>query len=635
MLCKDIKSYCAGKVDRPFFYAPGSEEYTTVLHELSKNFGLEIVRTSNFCSHNDKFPDIDRLICCLKEDSQKLKLVVGLGEFLALRGENFTAKSLLRLKDIPARAVLLLRCITPQIRIMAGNDRRLYERGLIYVSNDSGDNIYVINSGHSGENGMKSLLASLEDGKTGEVFTDTFLPLNDSSLKVWESSYDALRNYYRCVDVPRETGSPGQWDILLSDYVNHGCELRKVFTSHGIFHGAKFPDDNYGRWLFFLMMRMNPDGKESYLGYSAEKAESFTAFTDSIITSINDFTQDNPIYSKFYAERKEILRNFHEADISRFVPQLNISSLTDITPSERRAITEYASQNGMNDIIREIYPALWAYMGEYDFPHEWMNVYFSRYRSQKLANIPEDDFESLAVKYAVCDVQESDTRDNVMRMLNDGKTFLLWADALGVEYVPLMKYLAGVNGLTSAITVTRANIPTITEINRGFFDAWPENLRLKESRLDNLKHEDGESSSYIADEIEILADDFSRAGHSLSHGDFRRCIIAGDHGASRLAVLSGHEEKYECGSKAEHSGRCCEYFPGCEAKNFITGNGYISLTDYGLFKGGRRTGRELHGGGTPEEILTPVCILEYSPSSVKSYGKPATLRSEFEDAFIS
>lgn len=239
------------------------------------------------------------------------------------------------------------------------------------------------------------------------------------------------------------------------------------------------------------------------------------------------------------------------------------------------------------------------------------------------------------MKYTVCDVQESETRDNTTRMLNDGKTFLLWVDALGIEYVPLMKYLAGVNGLTPAITVTRANIPTITAINRGFFDAWPESLRQKESRLDSLKHEDGNSSSYIADEIEILSDDFSRAAHSLSHGDFRRYIIAGDHGASRLAVLSYHDEKYECGSKAEHSGRCCDYFPGCVAENFITGNGYISLTDYGLFRGGRRSGREFHGGGTPEEILTPVCILEYSPASVKSYGKPATLRSEFEDAFIS
>lgn len=90
--------------------------------------------------------------------------------------------------------------------------------------------------------------------------------------------------------------------------------------------------------------------------------------------------------------------------------------------------------------------------------------------------------------------------------------YILWVDALGTEYVPLMKYLAGINGLASRITVTRANIPTITKMNRGFYDAWPESLRQKES---------------------------------------------------------------------------------------------------------------------------PVCILEYQPDIVKSYGKPATLRSEFEDAFNS
>ena len=637
MLCREAESYCAGKIARPFFYAQGNDEYITVLHELS-DLGLETVRASNFCKSNDKFPDIDRLIAYLSADSEKLKLSVGLGEFLALKGDKFTAKILSRLKDIPARCVLLLRFIAPHVRNMAGDDRRLYERGLVYASNDTENNIAVISSGRSGKNGVKALLRAFEDGESeqaGEIFTDTSLPLCDSSLKVWESSYDALKSHYRCIDIPRKFGSSSQWDSLLKDYVRHGQSLAKVFTSHGIFQGAKFPDDDYERWLYFVMLIQSQRGQESYLAYAAGHAENFTGFTDSIITSINDFTPENHSYRKFYGERKEIIRNFHEADISRFVPGLNISSLTDITSEERTAITLHASRNGMTEIIRDIYPALWAYAGDYDFPQEWMTEYFTRYRSQKLANNPDAEFEFLAVKYSLCDVQEADTRDNVTRMLDDGETFLLWVDSLGAEYVPLMKYLAGINGLTSRIIVTRANIPTITEMNRGFFDAWPENLRQKESRLDNIKHDEGNSPAYISDEIEILADDFTRAGHSLRRGDFRRYIIAGDHGASRLAVLCGHDEKYECGSKAEHSGRCCEYFTGCDVRNSITGGGYISLTDYGSFRGERRTGRELHGGGTPEEILTPVCILEYETDIVKSQGKPATLRSEFEDAFNS
>ena len=628
MLCREVREYCAGNVSRPFFYAPGNGEYVTVLHELS-GLGLEIVRASDFCAENDKFPDIDRIIRCLSSGGPEPEIAVGLGEFLALRGDKFTAKILARLKDIPARCVLLLRFIAPRVRSMAGDDRRLSERGLVYASDDSADSTAVIISSSSGRNGMKSLLHELEDGASGEVFTDTALPLEASQLKVWASSYDALTGYYGETGLQRGTGSPWQWDMLLKDYVRQNCGLRKVFASHGIFHGAKFPDDDYGRWLYFVFLRLNHAARDSYLGYASEHAENFTAFTDSIITSINDFTPENPLYPEFYAERKEIIRNFHEADISRFIPGMKISSLTDSTPSERRAVAGHASR-GMTGAVREIYPALWAYAGEYDFPQEWMNEYFSRYRSQKLRNTPEPGFEALAVKYAECDVQEAETRDNAVRMLNDGETFLLWIDALGAEYVPLMKYLAGLNGLSANIAVTRANIPTTTEMNRGFFDAWPVNMRLKESRLDSIKHDDGDSQSYIADEIDVISEAFARAGHSLRRGDFRRCVVAGDHGASRLAVLSGHDEKYECGAGAGHSGRCCEYFTGCDVLHAITGGGYISLTDYGSFRGGRRAGRELHGGGTPEEILTPVCVLEYA---LKSRSKPAALRREFEDAF--
>ena len=67
---------------------------------------------------------------------------------------------------------------------------------------------------------------------------------------------------------------------------------------------------------------------------------------------------------------------------------------------------------------------------------------------------------------------------------------------------------------------------------------------------------------------------------------------------------------------------------------YVAFSGGKDSSDYGLFRGGRKTGRELHGGGTPEEILTPVCVLEYAPKS-NAHRKPATLRREFEDAFRS
>lgn len=126
-------------------------------------WGLETARASNFCRDNDKFPDIDRLIAYLSADSEKLKLSVGLGEFPALKGEKFTAKILSRLKDIPARFVLLLRFIAPHVRNMAGDDRRLYERGLVddyerwlyfvmLIQNQRGQDSYITYAAGHAEN---------------------------------------------------------------------------------------------------------------------------------------------------------------------------------------------------------------------------------------------------------------------------------------------------------------------------------------------------------------------------------------------------------------------------------------------------------------------------------------------------
>ncbi len=85
-------------------------------------------------------------------------------------------------------------------------------------------------------------------------------------------------------------------------------------------------------------------------------------------------------------------------------------------------------------------------------------------------------------------------------------------------------------------------------------------------------------------------------------------MLTSDHGASRLAVISGNENLHEMQEKGKHSGRCCpisesETSPDNSAAEE---NGYWVLADYSRFKGSRKANVEAHGGATLEEAVVPI-----------------------------
>ena len=209
------------------------------------------------------------------------------------------------------------------------------------------------------------------------------------------------------------------------------------------------------------------------------------------------------------------------------------------------------------------------------------------------------------------------TRANALMNIGDKKsTFLIWVDALGVEYLAYIQALAKQKGLSINIEIARSDLPTITSINRGFYDEWGEN-KDKEQHLDDIKHHDcggfdyrkDKLPVYLASELDVIENVLNYAATELAFRKYKRVVIASDHGASRLAVLGQHGEKYETDTKGEHSGRCCKYFDDYDISNSVAENGYIVLTDYGRFKGSREANVEVHGGCTLEETVVPIITL--------------------------
>ena len=119
-----VKSKQVFDLQRKYTLFPcrGDEQYQGVKDKMSE-LGLNIIKVSDYCRKDDKLPDIDGLLEQLKtadvNANCKRIAVIGLGEYLGLRGNGEAVSVLSQLKDLnlgTAKAVLLLRGVTTQVK---------------------------------------------------------------------------------------------------------------------------------------------------------------------------------------------------------------------------------------------------------------------------------------------------------------------------------------------------------------------------------------------------------------------------------------------------------------------------------------------------------------------------------------
>jgi len=648
MLCSAVKNYISTAKGLPFFYVVGDNDYGTTLEEL-KQAGLSVVRVSDFCSNKDKFPSMDDITDYFRTSDVDFKtnkcVLVGLGEYLALRGEAEALKVLRKLKYVTlgnARVVLLLRGISPQVSEILKDDIKVVNQQRSFVSGDCSVTLSVTNVQQDmdlvKEKGFRPLLKAFEDGVIGNVIAHTNLNLDNSlfPISVIANAYDAIRYVSKDFSLNRTYGNDEQWSRLCSDLTKCNNSFDALFEKCGYNEGFEtdFYDHvagyEYKNWLFFIALKYYRHLiSNSYLLYVLDKTEIFQDFKINVVTAIVDIPHSDIRFPQFYKERKKLVIDFPESDIAVFIhenevdPQEGIYRLTDNTQVEREAIIRLIAQIGLHPVISTIYPALDMYLKKYVFAcgglSSELTAYFENYKKQKVTNDVSDEFLSDIQKYALSmRYAQLDMRDNALMSITDKEnTRLCWIDALGVEYLSYITELARIKGLSVHIDVARSELPTITSINRRFFDEWQGGAKFKISELDDIKHKEAGGFNYVecsapvhlASELAVIEKVMSQAATDLAMHTCKKFVIASDHGASRMAVIHHQEEKYETDTKGEHSGRCCKIFDGYDLPFAIPENGYIVLADYGRFKGSRAANVEVHGGASLEEVVVPIITL--------------------------
>ncbi len=209
--------------------------------------------------------------------------------------------------------------------------------------------------------------------------------------------------------------------------------------------------------------------------------------------------------------------------------------------------------------------------------------------------------------------------------INPDKTLLIFLDAMGVEFLGYIKELCAELKLRFVPSIARANLPTITSANKEFYDDWQGNKETPIKGIDDLKHHpeqgyDFNNSPYpihLSEELEVVREALERAKTKLSSGEYRKVIIASDHGASRLAVISPDMQIDSGACESKSSGRYCQGDSVPSAENIATEGEYAIVADYSRFKGSRAASVEVHGGATLEEIVVPIIELTLADSNIQ------------------
>ena len=624
-----IEKYFSGTSQYPLLIVVPSEEYKVVLDAFSST---PKVKVSDYCVGADKDPDTGKLL----EDVRKLtkkSLLVGLGDYLASKGDA-AKKTLIPYKDLVLQsggrvAVLLSAHMYPVAKEIQSADPRVRARIVLPKAVPAVESV----ANNALVYGIKAYLEACEKGESvGNVKTSRNIPtvtvINPAN------AFDELKHKYpnEFSKLSSAAGTVENWGELLENLNKTKKNLGQFLASQNFasleyifFEYAKRND--FKAWLFFIYLKLNTNS-QSYLGFVSSKAETQSVLFGMAKTAVLDIAVKDKLFKKFYEQRKTMLKGCADVDMADFIPQIHvrgsdrIAYLTDNTKVERQAVIVALCEGADRGNLATTYPDLYLYLQEYKFADERFTKYFAAYKECKLKNCVDSGFAETVSDYAVSRPYNSlPTRASLISSQDDGNTILIFLDAFGVEYLGYVKEKCAELKLRFTSKIARADLPTITLINKGFFDDWKGRKETPIKDLDELKHHpergyDHNNSPFpihLVEELDVIKTALERAKTKLQIGvnECKKVVIASDHGASRLAVISPDVQITAGDCEAKSSGRYCvgEDLPFGNSIVAEADSGYAVVADYSRFAGSRAASVEIHGGATLEEVLVPIIEL--------------------------
>lgn len=619
-----IRTYLKRDTLLPYFIISDGAAECHKLRKIFNNFRQ--IYISNFCA-GDLPLDSDVLVEELNA-LEKNALCFGLGEYIYFTRQENILRSL-QDKIFSRKIIFVCRGITNLLERLADEDFKFRANQICRVAGKVNfsvvkydPNIKILTDAKN----FSELLKLAEGGKNS-MTVQTDLPL--ANVTEINNFYDAIKYREPHFTAPPAALNDEQWQEYFSD---DNCE--------------GYPPEHWRTFAAGFKYKIS----DPYLKFVFARAADYEAYRKNLFFALLD-VDDEKIFDEFYSLRKAAVKNISSSYLAEYLERLEkipdaVKYLTDNTAEERRAMIEAVQgKEKIPDVFKKNYPSMSDYLTDYDFGDAEVTNYFRRYKKIKLCNVDDEDFKQRVRELALGrPYNKFETRQTILDRA-DKNSKLYWLDALGVEFVSYIKARAAQLGLSAEIEIARAELPTLTSQNKNFYDDWRGDKFDKNQQLDELKHSpekfdaDGKCSApaYLDDELIIIDSVIAEIKNSLANRHAEKIILTSDHGASRLAVMYGRENKFKMNSAGEHSGRCCptnaiDDKPVCATEE----NGWWVLANYDRFLGGRLASVEVHGGATLEEILVPVIEFSLHGATAEKIPAPeeipATL-AEVDDSF--
>ena len=614
----------------PFFVAlDDGGEYTRFVQHFSGLRGIQELRLHEFCPETDAEPDIDALKDALSARAGRSAILLGVGDAVRLFAPHLVDD--LRGTAGGGKLVIPCRGARGTLERLAARDGKFAERQVDFATRGAPRPVEIYAKGIPVEavEGLRGLLAELENGGSEPLYARTDRSLQDVSQV--RSMFDAWKRRHPTQPFIEEMLTDAQWLELLRD---DRVENRPI-----------------DHWRTFLRLRQEPPPKDSYLAFALGRTEQASQWRDQLVYSLLDVAREDPRFNRLAMERKELLgqlggQGWTSATGAEYAARAGFiggedrwAYLTDLTMRERMAVvSSLAGLESVPDGIASTDSRLADYLRDFIIhgpEAETWTAYFRAYKRCKVLNRIEPEFlatvERLAMERPFNSLR---TRGAELDRRRSSETGLYWLDALGCEYLGYIQARARELGLVFTTTIVRANLPTLTCHNKDFYDSWPSTVKTMSKTLDRVKHGEGiidymntKTPEHLPAELDAIEQALNWIAETLAGRKARRVLLVSDHGASRLAVIHEHENRWTMATKGEHSGRCCpkeeiNEKPDCATEEETPGGkSFWVLANYDRFSGGRKASVEVHGGASIEEVVIP--LIEFTLA-----GKRVSVRNE-------
>ena len=457
--------------------------------------------------------------------------------------------------------------------------------------------------------------------------TSIYLDESYGSNEEWEQSVTLLKKYKSWLSIFKDDLQIYTKDLMV------------------ILELAIKETDKFKKWLLFIALKLFAhESKYRYVMTAVNGADTLNGVVSHLWDDLLNYSYEASDYRDVYMERKTVLAKLGDTNkpfSKKYCKNViqkedkTLYYLTDLTKDESycalKIINDYYDALDREEVVRTLDLTnhyLSSYLKPYDYHNGLMNNYFNEYKFEKVENHIKPEFLNLVNEEATERSYIGILQPRMSLLSNidvDESTIVYFIDALGVEYLSYMMQKLNSYELHAFTYLSLCNLPSITLFNKDFNDYFKsKHAKLVNGEtgikyLDDIKHDgvgdyDYQNCKYpfhLIDELAVIDNELAKIKDSLDSGNYKQAIIVSDHGASRLAVINEHENKWEMSEKGQHGGRCAprsdfDDQPDCAVEE----NEYWSLANYDRFKGGRKANVEVHGGATFEEVVVPIIVID-------------------------